>query len=180
MRRVEPDSSAGLRPNQRRFCHAAAAGVALWLCLSTTAAVATPSCSVSTPGLNFGAYDVFAAGAVNGNGTLSVTCSLAAKDKNTTVSYTISLSTGSSNSFVQRQMQSGANTLGYNLYTSNTYSVVWGDGTGSTATMSGSMKLTNAHQSETDGLTVYGQIPALQDAGAANNYLDNVTVTVNY
>ncbi len=76
MRRVEPVSSAGPRPNQRWSCHAGAAGVALWLCLSTTAAVATPSCSVSTPGLNFGGYDVFAAGAVNGNGTLSVTCNL--------------------------------------------------------------------------------------------------------
>ena len=181
MRRAEPLSSAGPRPNQSRFCHAGAAGVALWLCLLTTAAVANPSCGVSTPGLNFGGYDVFAAGAVNGNGTLSVTCNLNPPPSgNTTINYIVSLSTGSSNSFVQRQMQSGANTLGYNLYTSNTYSVVWGDGTGSTATLSGSMRLSNGHQSETDGLTVYGQIPPLQDAGVGNNYLDNVTVTVSY
>jgi spore coat protein U-like protein len=180
MRRVEPVSSLGHRPNQRRLCHAGAAGVALWLCLSTTAAVATPSCSVSTPGLNFGGYDVFAAGAVNGNGTLSVTCNLNPPPNNSTVNYIVSLSTGSSNSFIQRKMQSGANTLGYNLYTSNTYSVVWGDGTGSTATMSGSMKLKNNNPSQTNGLTVYGQIPALQDAGVGNNYLDNVTVTVSY
>jgi len=81
---------------------------------------------------------------------------------------------------VQRQMKSGANTFGYNLYTTNAYAVVWGDGTGSTATISGTMRLNNGHPSQTNTHTVYGRIPALQDVAVANDYRDNVTATVTY
>jgi spore coat protein U-like protein len=180
MKRVEPVSAVWPRRNKRQLRNAVVAGVALCLSLATTSAVATPSCSVSSPGLVFGSYDVYAAGATNGNGTLSVTCDLNPPPVNATVNYTISLSAGSSNSFVQRQMQSGANTFGYNLYRTNAYSVVWGDGTGSTGTVSGSMRLRNSNPSQTNTHTVYGRIPALQDVAVATDYRDNVTVTVTY
>lgn len=180
MKRIESLSTPGGQCERHRFRHAGAAGVALCLCLMSTATTASVTCSVSTPGLAFGSYDVFSAIATTGTGTLSVSCTLQASSPNTKVSYAISLSTGSSNSFVQRQMQSGGNTLGYNLYTDNTYSVVWGDGTGATTTVSGSMRLNGGHPSQTDMQTVYGRIPALQDAAVATNYLDNVTVTVTY
>ncbi len=179
MRRVDPVAARGSRRTQRRGRRASMACIALCLCLAANA-FATPSCSVSTPGLAFGSYDVFAATVTNGSGTISVTCDLNPPPNSATVNYTISLSTGSSNSFVQRKMYSGANPLGYNLYTSNTYAVVWGDGTGSTQTISGSMRLRSANPSQTNKQTVYGQIPALQDAAVGNNYLDNVTVTVTY
>jgi spore coat protein U-like protein len=180
MRRVKPFSAAGPRRDNHPQRNAVAAGVALWLCLTATSSDADPSCSVSTPGLAFGSYDVYAAGATNGNATLSVKCDLNPPPGNADINYTISLSTGSSNSFVQRQMKSGANTFGYNLYTSNAYSVVWGDGNGTTATISGSMRLKVPSPSQTNTHTVYGQIPALQDVAVANNYQDNVTVTVTY
>ena len=143
---------------------------------------AAVTCAVSTPGLAFGSYDVFAAGATNGNGTLNVTCSLDPADQGAQklVPYVISLSTGSSGSFVQRTMKSGTNALGYNLYTSNTYSVVWGDGTGSTSTQSGSHVLNNGHPTLTSSFTAYGRIPALQDAAVASDYRDNVTATVTW
>jgi spore coat protein U-like protein len=158
-----------------------AAALALGLCTFSTGASATFTCSASTPGLNFGNYNVFTATATNGTGTLSVTCSLDPPSNNGNVSYSISLSTGSSNSFVQRQMLSSGNPLRYNLFTSNTYSVVWGDGTGSTSTVTGTMKLKkNTNPSQTNMQTVYGQIPALQDAAVGNNYLDNITVTVTF
>jgi spore coat protein U-like protein len=139
------------------------------------------TCSVSTPGLAFGAYSVYAAAATNGTGTLTVTCSKVAGDPNSiTVSYVISLSTGSSSSYVQRTMKSGANSLGYNLYTTNTHSVVWGDGTGSTQTVSNSIRLTNGSPTNSKNNTVFGQIPPLQDVAVSSSYLDNVTVTVTY
>jgi len=140
------------------------------------------TCSVSTPGVAFGSYDVFAAGAVNSNGTITVTCSIQSgvDTGNTPVPYTLTLSTGSSNSFVQRQMQGGGDTLGYNLYTSNTYGQVWGDGTGSTSVVTGSVSVNPGHPSASANHTVYGRIPALQDAAVAPNYRDNVTVTVSY
>jgi spore coat protein U-like protein len=58
--------------------------------------------------------------------------------------------------------------------------VVWGNGTGSTSTVSGTERLTNATPSRTNTHTVYGQIPPLQDVAVASNYLDNITVTVTY
>jgi spore coat protein U-like protein len=180
MRRVEPVSAAAPRRDKRQPHNAVKAAVALWLCLTATNAAATASCGVSTPGLNFGSYDVFAAGVVNGNGTLTVKCDLNPPPSNADINYTISLATGSSNSFVQRQMKSGANTFGYNLYTTNAYSVIWGDGTGSTATVSGSMRLKSTNPSQSNTHTVYGRIPALQDAAVASDYQDNVTVTVTY
>ena len=139
------------------------------------------TCTASTPGVAFGTYDVYAAGVTNGNGTLTVICNYDASDTGViNLTYAISLAAGSSNSYVQRQMQSGANTFGYNLYTTNTYAVVWGDGTGSTATISGTMRLNNGHPSQTNTHTVYGRIPALQDVAVANDYRDNVTATVTY
>ena len=143
---------------------------------------AAVTCTISTPGLAFGSYDVFAAAATNGNGTLTLTCSLDPSDQGAQkiAPYVFSLSTGSSGSFVQRTMKSGSNALGYNLYTSNTYSVVWGDGTGSTSTMSGTALLNGGHPTVTKEFTVYGRIPALQDAAVASDYRDNVTATVTY
>jgi spore coat protein U-like protein len=179
MRRVEPVWHA---PPGRRWARLAGnAGAALWLGLAPICTLASTTCGVSTPGLAFGAYDVFAASVTNGNATLSVTCSLVLPSVVAAVNYTVSLSPGSSGSFVQRQMKSGANSLGYNLYTSNAYSIVWGDGTGTSQSVSGTMRLNIfTNPSQTDKLTVYGQIPALQDAAVANNYTDNVTITMTF
>ena len=155
--------------------------LALGLAIASVQAYAV-TCAASTSGVAFGGYDVFASGVTNGSGTVTVSCSFQSgvDTGNTPVSYTIKLSTGSSNSFVQRQMASGANTLGYNLYTSNAYSVVWGDGSGSTGVASGSLSVNPGHPTASNNHTVYGRIPALQDAAVASNYQDSVTVTVTY
>jgi len=168
-----------LCPSVRAKC---ALRLALALGLAVAASEATAvTCTASTPGVAFGSYGVYATGNVNANGTLTISCSFGAGDSgNTPIAYTISLSAGASTSFIQRQMKSGANALGYNLYTSNAYSVVWGDGTGSTSTVSGSMSVNPGHPTASNNHTVYGRIPALQDAAVATDYRDNVTVTVTY
>lgn len=139
------------------------------------------TCSVSTAGLAFGSYDVFAAGATNGNTTLNVTCQQEVADRGADKiqPYIISLSTGSSSSFVQRTMKNGSDALGYNIYTSNAYSVVWGDGTGSTGTRSGTAVINNGHPIATGSFTAYGRIPALQDV-AVGPYTDNITLTITW
>jgi spore coat protein U-like protein len=137
------------------------------------------TCSVASPGVSFGNYNVFSAAPVNMNGTITITCSRVVGETSVTVSYEIFLGTGQSNSFVQRQMKSGANILGYNLYRANNYAVVWGDGTGSTRTVTGSLTLNNSNPTRSVSKTVFGRIPALQDA-AVGIYGDNVQVTVNY
>jgi spore coat protein U-like protein len=154
--------------------------VAIALAASALDATAV-TCSVSSAGLAFGNYDVFAAGATTINANVNVTCSQDPADKGADKlqPYVVSLSTGSSGSFVQRTLKNGANTLGYNIYTSNAYSVVWGDGTGSTATQSGTAVINNGHPVATNTFTAYGRIPALQDV-AVGPYNDNVTITITW
>jgi spore coat protein U-like protein len=123
---------------------------------------------------------VFAASPTTSSGNIHVACTRSGLELPQTVNYAISLATGSSNTFVQRTMKSGANALGYNLYTTNAYATVWGDGTGSTVTVAGSIPLGVLVTSGFTNTTVYGRVPALQDAGVASNYQDDVTVTVTY
>lgn len=151
---------------------------AAWLGLTAADATAA-TCSAGSSGVSFGAYNVFTAAPININGTITITCSRVVGETSVTVSYEIFLATGQSNSFVQRQMKSGTNTLGYNLYRANNHAVVWGDGTGISQTVTGSLNLGNANPTRTVSKTVFGQIPALQDV-AVGNYSDNVQVTVNY
>jgi spore coat protein U-like protein len=157
----------------------------LALALSIAAAMldaAAVTCSVSSAGLAFGGYDVFAAGATNGNATVNVVCTQDVTDRGADKiqPYVISLSTGSSLSFVQRTMKNGtADALGYNIYTSNAYSVVWGDGTGSTGTQSGTAVINNGHPTATGSFTAYGRIPALQDV-AVGPYNDTITMTITW
>lgn len=132
------------------------------LALSTQAGW-TATCTVDAPGANFGNYDVFSEQSLDGAGTISVSCDASTE-------YTLSLSAGGG-SYALRAMASGANTLAYNLYTDATYTVIWGDGTGNTATVSGSGIASNH--------TIYGRIPARQNA-FVGSYTDTITVTLDF
>lgn len=140
-------------------------------------ATAAVTCTISAPALAFGAYDVFAGSLITSSTVISVTCTLTGA-VNTVVPYTVSLSTGSG-TYVLRAMLSGANVLNYNLYTTVGRTTVWGDGSGSTATVGGSLSLTTAARVKTGTQTVFGAVPALQDA-KVGVYADNVTMTVTY
>jgi spore coat protein U-like protein len=133
---------------------------------------------MSVPALAFGPYDVFAGTQITSTSTISVTCTLTG-NTNTTVNGSLALSTGSSATYVQRTMKSGVNALGYNLYTSATLTTVWGDGTGATQVIAGSLPLTTTSRVQTVTLNVYGAVPALQDA-KVGTYTDNVTMTLTY
>lgn len=128
------------------------------------------TCTVSAVGVNFGTYNPLSLTAATATGTVNVTCTLGLFS-----SWTVTLSTGDSNSFAQRVLENGAASLGYNLYTSAAYSSVWGDGTGGTGVQSGTQTLGTTNVT----YTVYGRIPARQDV-AAGSYLDTITVTVSY
>ena len=163
------------RGSLRRIARAGAAALTL-----VSASAQAVTCGVTTGGLPFPPYDVYSGTAVTNNATIAVACSFQAGDTGAiTVNYTISLSTGSSNSFVNRTMTITGDSLQYNIYTTNTYGVVWGDGTGGSSTQGASMKLTNGHPTQTDNWTAYGQVPAQQDV-RVGNYSDNVTITVSY
>ncbi|MGH8599438.1 MAG: spore coat protein U domain-containing protein, partial [Burkholderiales bacterium] len=96
------------------------------------------------------------------------------------VSYTLALSAGNSNAFLPRQMTSGTtNRLNYNLYTNASRSRVWGNGGGGTRTVSGKIKLTPGKPTRSKNRSIYGQVPAGQDA-ATGNYSDMLIMTMTF
>lgn len=124
---------------------------------------AAATCNVSPQGVSFGGYDTLSSGSQDGVGNISVTCDAA-------MSFTVSLGTGAG-TYAERSMTSGAEALSYNLYTDASRLIVWGDGSGSTGTVS-----TTATAAD---IPVYGRIPARQivPAGA---YTDVIVVTITY
>jgi spore coat protein U-like protein len=155
--------------NLRRSARVLAATI--WLLAGTAGA----ACSVSATAVSFGSYDPLSPLNTDATGTVTVTCSGLL---NVLVSYEVLLSRGGAGSYTPRRMASGGNTLDYNLYTNITRSTIWGDNTGGSSRVTGSMLVqllvptSNLH-------TVYGRIPAQQNV-AAGLYADTITVTVNY
>lgn len=130
------------------------------------------SCSfTSVIGVNFGSYEVFATGANDSTGSITLYCS----GVQPTDSFIIELGGGSSGSVADRQMVSGSLVLGYNLYLDATRTVIWGNGTNGTSSLG---PLSIADQTPTTW-TVYGRIPALQNV-SAGSYSDTIVVTVQF
>jgi spore coat protein U-like protein len=137
--------------------------VALVTLAAPPASAQSTTCTVSSSGVNFGSYDVFSTSPDDITGSITVSCSAS-------TSYAIALSAGSG-SYGARTLTNGPQILDYNLYTDATRTTVWGDGTGGTATVSG----TAASQT----YTVYGSIAAGQNV-SVGSYTDVVVVTLTF
>jgi spore coat protein U-like protein len=125
-------------------------------------------CNISATPVAFGSYDVFAVFPNdNGFGTLTVVCGGGAGNN-----YPVTLSMGQSGSYTSRVMTSGANLLNYNLYTDPARTSIWGDGSGGSSFMT-------VRKNDTTNLSVYGRIPAMQDA-AVGTYTDSIIATVTF
>lgn len=134
------------------------------------------SCSVTTTGVAFGPYDPLSASAVTANGNVAVSCG---GTLGLLVSYDIALSGGSVSGFSPRKMAAGGNQLAYNLHTNGAYTGIWGDGTGGTQTVSGSMTIL-VLSGTTANYPVYGRIPGAQTTVPPGSYGDSVQVTVTF
>lgn len=130
-----------------------------------SAGEAEAACTVSTTGVAFGTYDVFATSADDANGSIRVRCDTAS-------TVTVQIGRGSAPTFAPRAMRQGPLVLNYNLYRNSARTTVWGDGTAGTSTLVLSV---NANQTRTQ--TVFGRVPALQDV-PAGGYTDTVVVTI--
>jgi len=142
--------------------------VLLSLVLGTAAHAA---CSVTTTGMNFGAYDVFAAVPRDTAGTVTVAC-----DRNPPTDVTISIgSSPTSGGFQPRQMRhaSQADRMNYNLFTTPSMTTVWGDGSAGTSTV----LLRKVNKNRPVTMTIYGRIPPGQNV-SVGTYSDSVTVTI--
>ncbi len=132
-------------------------------------ATVTSNCAISTSPVAFGNVDVSAGAAVNGAGSISVTCTSgtawsAAADAGAGTGATL---------LTTRRMTSGLNLLDYGLYTDSGRTSVWGNGTaGVTIADTG----TGSAQSK----TIYGKVAAAQSTVPAGSYVDTVAVTVTY
>jgi spore coat protein U-like protein len=134
------------------------------------------TCNVNVTGLNFGGYDVFSSIPRDSTATVTVTCNAPAQNPNAPIPVIVSLSPGYSGSFAQRQLQrtGGPDRLAYNLYTTPSFSTVWGDGSGGSQTQSSMVTRDMPFTA-----TIYGRIPASQNV-SAGGYTDVITVTVDW
>jgi spore coat protein U-like protein len=134
--------------------------IALFLLASTAAQPA--SCTVTTTGVAFGAYDSLAASPLDSSGTVSFSCDSAA-------TLTVALGRGSSSSYLRRWLGSGLNVADYNLYLEASCSTVWGDGTEGTSTRTAS--------GTSGSFPVFGRVPARQPL-RVGGYADSIVVTI--
>lgn len=135
-------------------------------------ATVNANCLVSATTLDFFGYDGTATKTATSD--ISVRCS-------TGTPFTVLLSAGGG-TFAQRLLSNGpSNKLQYNLYTTaSSTGPIWGDGTNSTSTQGGIGAGMSSGSAQ--GFTVYGELPdnAFNQGAPAGDYLDTITVTVNY
>lgn len=132
-------------------------------------ATVNANCTISTSALNFGSIDTLSASPVDGTGGVTIACT-----NGSSWTATANAGTGSGATLASRRMTSGSNTLTYSLYTDAARTTVWGDGTGSTGT------ITNTGTGTAQNVTIYGRVPASQTGVPAGAYTDTVSVTVTY
>jgi spore coat protein U-like protein len=141
--------------------------------LSVTASV-TANCTITTAPVAFGAYDPVSANAssaLNGTGTVSVTCTSGASTT-VTLGQGLNADTGSTDAApVRRMSDGGTNYLSYSLYQDSGRSTVWGNTAGTGLPHTGTGTLT--------ALTVYGAVAAGQNV-PAGSYSDTVVATVTF
>jgi spore coat protein U-like protein len=97
------------------------------------------------------------------------------------VAYVVALSSTNSSSPATRWLAAGPLRLYYNLYRNAARTEIWGNGTGGSFVVSGSLKpgpgVGNETRSET--YTVYGRVPEQQDADTGD-YSDTIVITLTF
>lgn len=145
--------------------------------LTVTASVVA-ACTVSNATLAFGSYIQSSSGAIDQSANITVTCATPF-----VMAMSYGANGGSASNRVMASTATPADTLNYNLYTTNTYTAanVWQDTSTCGTIGSGGTNCVN----ETGGsspytIPVYGQIPSGQSSPIASDYTDTVTMTVTY
>lgn len=164
---------------------AAALGCAMAIATPDARAGAAPgdiTCTASNTTVNFGSYDVISGSPVDGVGSFTVTC-VSNNANNATVNYIVKLPSPAT----ARQLAppSGSDRLIYELYVDSARTQVWGDGTGGTFTISGSLAVKKNTSATSGTHTYYARVsPGGQDVSAASpgppptSYTQTLTVTV--
>lgn len=121
-------------------------------------------CTISATNLAFGTSTVLSS-PVTGVGSLNIQCTNGD-------AYKISLSSGSGTlSARTMQRSSGGGTVAYQLYTNTARTLIWGDGSAGTNTVSAS------GTGNVLSIPVYGTVP-VQTTPPPGNYSDTITATI--
>jgi spore coat protein U-like protein len=165
------------RCSQRRA--AAGTGVAVIALLACVDALAAADCAFSTTGVSFGNYDPLVPTSTDATGALTVVCTHLSGGA-MRVNYTVALSAGSSGSYAQRRLRAGTAILDYNLFDSAARTRIWGDGTGVSTRVTGSLLVNPGSRRVAEAShPIHGRIAALQ-AVATGNYSDTIVVTLTF
>ena len=122
------------------------------------------TCTISTSAVAFGAYS---GTQVDATGTVTANCI-----NGTPWTIGLGTGTGSGATTSNRKLTSGANTLGYGLFSDSTHATNWGNSVG-VDTVAGTGSGSSQNQ------TVYGSIPT-GTIPAAGSYADTVVATINF
>jgi spore coat protein U-like protein len=142
--------------------------------------VSGATCSASSTGVASGSYTPNQSVPADYAGQVTINCQQGALDAlPMTVNYSVDLSRGASVSYSPRDLVSGTSTLHYNLYIDATRTVVWGDTSGGTASVSGSLQLQSPLGVASASHTVYGRIFGGQNV-VPGAYADSILLTVVY
>ena len=146
--------------------------LAVLMLLSATGEALAQSCSITMQNVAFGNVDVTTGSAVDTTATLAVTCSGFGTGGNSP-RLCISIGVGAAGDATSRQMQSGANTLRYDLYSDSGRTTVWG----SWETGYKSPGVANDPGGNgTFNFTVFGRVLASQQTALAGAYTSAFTV----
>lgn len=123
------------------------------------------ACTVDVAPLSFGSVNPLDGVDTDSVTTLSVTC-----PSDTAYAATVNAGPGG---FSDRRMTGAQGSLGYQLYTEASRSLIWGDGSAGTNAIAG----TAGTAGETHNL--YGRVPA-QPLAVPGSYSDTLLVTITY
>lgn len=123
------------------------------------------ACLIEITGVDFGNYDVFETGNLDGAGNIDISCQPRA-------TVMITFSTGNSNNYANRQLNYLNHQLNYNLYANAGMNKILGDGTNNTVVLDG-------NNVKNKSFTIYGRILARQNV-RVGSYSDHIMVNLYF
>jgi len=153
--------------------------VMLWFCAAPAQALTCQllgcACNVSTSGLAFGSINPLSGAPTDATANVHVACSNVV---DVAPSVTAKIGAGQSGTFADRQMSDGSHVLHYNLYSSNLYTTILGDGAGGYPAVTVSGGLISLFSWSADA-TIYGRAPSAPTA-AQGAYTDTIIVRIDW
>ena len=155
--------------------------IAIALLLAAGHAAAAITCTPTNNTIVFGNYDPLGGAVLDGTGSFQITCvDVGGPGGGTTLNWFAAASGAT------RQMAppSGTDRLNYQLYTNSGRTTVWGDGTGGTARLTGTLFVGRNSSATTAPISYFGRITGSQDVSAASpgpastTYSQSLTITV--